>query len=279
MKKNIIFLVLFIFFNIEQVVAEEKIDTLQASPCAIVNIDWIKTHLPLPQNSKVIHKAKTYGGLCEVVLEIGGEVAPLYAGNDFIIAGQMIKEKDQITSKVLQSLEPVIKKTQALALQEEQRRQSDQLKKIKNNFSKIKEMVGIEYIPSKTATKRIYVITDPLCGYCIKTLNFLKPLADKKNFVISIITFPIFGEQSIPLVNKALKQKFSMEEYVSSTWKTQDYSGEKKCNQFLKIKKLGDENFPKWGFNAVPVILGENGSFMVIGADLQKIEENINNIY
>jgi thiol:disulfide interchange protein DsbC len=266
MKKIMILTMILFAFFVENVFAK--------SICDHVNIDWIKTQVPLPSESKIIHKEDRFG-VCEIVLDINGQVAPLYAGENFIIAGQMMKDKEQITGKVLQSLEPVINKAQEQAMAEEKKRQEQSLKIIKNNFSVIKDMVSISYNPNKTKNK-IYVITDPLCGYCTKTLEFLKPLAETKNFSIEVVIYPIFGEQSAPLVNKAITDNFSLDKYIDSTWKQKDYSKLEKSSEFLKVRKLGDENFKNFNFNAVPVILGENASFMVIGADFKKIEEHIN---
>jgi thiol:disulfide interchange protein DsbC len=269
MKKTLILITAIFAFFTHNAFAQENI-------CNHVNIDWLKTHVPLPNESKIIHKKNRFD-ICEIVLDINGQVAPLYAGKNYIIAGQMMQEKHQVTGEVLQSLEPVIKKNQEELIRQQEKIEKARLEKIKNNFSVIENMVAIS--TDKNAEKKVYVVTDPLCGYCTKTLNFLKPLAKEKGFSIEVIIYPIFGEQSAPLVNKAITDNFTIDEYIDSAWKSKKYNDMEKSEKFEKINKLGQDNFTDFNFDGVPVILGDKASFMVIGADLVKIEEQINLLY
>ena len=71
----------------------------EKSVCDHVTLAWLQTQVPVPKDAKVVFR-KEQGGLCEAVLSIEGGLAPVYAGKDFIVAGQLYKNGVSITRRI-----------------------------------------------------------------------------------------------------------------------------------------------------------------------------------
>ncbi len=72
------------------------------SVCDHVDMSWLQTQVSVPKDAKLVYK-KEQGALCEAVISFDGGLAPLYAGKDFIVAGQLYKKGVSITRKPWQA--------------------------------------------------------------------------------------------------------------------------------------------------------------------------------
>ncbi|MDD9303853.1 MAG: hypothetical protein HUK40_16520 [Desulfobacter sp.] len=86
--------------------------------CTHVDLDWISAQAPLPPDAKIVFKQEQ-SGLCEVVLSIEGRLAPIYAGKDFVMAGQMYKQGQALTRETMDGLSDVAQEEQKAAKEKE----------------------------------------------------------------------------------------------------------------------------------------------------------------
>ena len=89
-------------------------DVFAAPGCIHIDMEWLSQQAPLPGNARIVYK-KDLGSVCEVVLVMDGDLVPFYAGEDFLLAGQLFKNKKFITQETLNSLEDVAKKERSKA--------------------------------------------------------------------------------------------------------------------------------------------------------------------
>jgi len=62
-----------------------------AGVCNEVNEELLQKHAPIPPY-KVVSKREVKG-LCELILNINGDLVPVYATKDFILAGEMFSNR------------------------------------------------------------------------------------------------------------------------------------------------------------------------------------------
>lgn len=77
---------------------------VSASVCDHVSLPFLQQHLPLPVTAKIIKKQER-GSVCEVILQTQNEIAPIYAGKDFVLIGQLLQHKESVTQKTMIELQ------------------------------------------------------------------------------------------------------------------------------------------------------------------------------
>lgn len=91
MKKIILLVLAFMVTAI--LAADEK----KTDPCNAVNETAIRMHLPLQSFS--IESKKSHAGLCEVIIRVKSRLIPLYAGDNYIIAGDLYSFRKKVTTE------------------------------------------------------------------------------------------------------------------------------------------------------------------------------------
>ncbi len=98
--KNTLFLVILlttmIFLPIHSKAEESTII------CKDITLAGMQNHVPIPPAT--ILSKQEINGICEVILDINGQYVPVYAGKNFVIAGEMFQDKKQITQTRLDGL-------------------------------------------------------------------------------------------------------------------------------------------------------------------------------
>jgi len=162
----------------------------------------LSRHVPIPPYE--VESKREVFGLCEVIISIGGELIPVYAGRNFIIAGEMFSKREQITQKQMQKVRE---------------------KFIKKRLSLIETLEYVSYKPEK-AKGYFYFVSDPDCPYCERAKAKVKELADKYRWEIRLIWYPLpFHKEAKPKAIAHLCENKTYEDYLKN-----DY-GKKQCER------------------------------------------------
>ena len=218
------------------------------NPCDKVDMAWLRTHSPIPQG-EIVSK-NNMGSLCEIILQIGNEYVPVFSSDDFIIAGEMFKNRKQVTAAKIDALK------------------AERFKKI---FPELDSVVSITYKPEKIIHRKIYMITDPLCPYCNMAAKKIIPLADKFGVEVRAVFYSVHGENGEQKAVEAICKKMSLNQYAEEDWKTLPFIEDYRCKEGEALIDATKEIIRKTGITGVPVFISDTGQF-VNGANMAAVE-------
>ena len=219
-------------------------------PCKGKDIDWLRKHIPIPVST--IESKKSVNGMCEIILKAGTQFIPVYAGKDFVLAGEMFQEKIRKTEATLNSIKTKI---------------------AKNSTEELNKAVAFTYTPENSTGKSIYMITDPLCPYCSKAAIGIKKIADETKTNIKVILYTVHGEDGIKKCEKAICNNYSFEKYINTDWKSEKVE-EINCDSADELMKTAATVAQKIGITGVPAFVFEDGK-QIAGGNLDKIRAKL----
>ena len=218
------------------------------NPCDQVDMNWLRTHSPIPQG-EIVSKSDM-GSLCEIILQFGNEYVPVFSGDDFIIAGEMIKHRKQVTLAKINALK------------------ADGFKKL---LPKLDSVAAITYKPEKESTRKVYMITDPLCPYCNLAAKKIVPLADKLGVEVKAVLYSVHGEKGEQKSVEAICKKMSLNQYAEEEWKRLPFLEDYRCKKGEQLIADTRDIIMKTGITGVPVFITHTGQF-VNGANMAAVE-------
>lgn len=235
------------------------------SVCNHVTLAWLQTQVPVPKNAKLVFK-KDQGGLCEAVLSIEGGLAPVYAGKDFIVAGQLYKNGVSITRKTMSSLSDVAdaerKKAKAIEAKAVEMRKAF----FKTHAADLADLVSLSFAPGGSSDKFIYVISDPACSHCRALLDGLEEVAAETGLALKLVIYPVLGERSKAITANVICKHLGYGAY--KTLKKKDAAPAKGCEKAdQRINKTFDL-LGKADISFVPLVVAQDGSWVVEGNDI-----------
>lgn len=240
------------------------------SVCDHVTLEWLKSQVPIPKEAHLVFK-KEQGSLCEAVLSIDGGLAPVYAGKDFIVAGQLYKKGVSLTRKTMSSLSGVADAEREKAKQREVKAVEMRKGFFKSHAADLPELVSLRFAPGGSSDKFIYVITDPACSHCKALLDNLEIVAAETGLALKVIIYPVLGEKSKTMTAHVICKSLSYGAY--KTLKNIDTA--KGCEKAdLRIKKAVDM-FKKVDISFVPLVVAQDGSWVVEGNDICRVREHL----
>ena len=203
----------------------------------------LSDHAPIPPY-KVESKREVFG-LCEMILNIGGQLVPVYATKDFLISGEMFSYKRQITQAQLERIKEKV---------------------IKENLSKIETLKYFSYKPENAKEgKYFYFISDPDCPYCQRVKGKVKELADKYGYEVRVIWYPLpFHKEAKPKAIAHYCENRSYEDYL------RDEYGEKQCEEGKKAVEKNIRVLRSF-VRGTPTFIFPDGE-VVVGADMRRLE-------
>ena len=222
--------------------------THAADPCGFIDLSWLKTHSPIPPGNIV--SKRSVGSLCEIILQIENEYVPLFAGQDFIIAGEMLQNRKQVTKERIDSLK------------------AEQFKSI---LPQLDTVTAITYRPVKSTNRKIYMITDPLCPYCSVAAEKILQLADAVGFSVNTVLYSVHGMEGDNKILEVVCKNYSLGQYSEEEWKNTPFDEKDRCEKGEKLIEATREIIAKAGITGVPVFIFQNGKF-VNGANMTAIE-------
>lgn len=215
------------------------------NPCKGIDKTILEKHTPLKGLPYRVIKEQPVKGICEVVIEINGELVPLYVTKDFVISGELFTDKKSVTQIHLRQLQKEIL---------EKRRQTLD-----------KYTVAI-YKPKNFKGSYVYFIADPECPYCNYIKKTVKALADKYGVGIKLVFLPLpFHPHAKEWAESFICSNSTFEEYVNDS-----YPKNRKC-KLLDTDVLKELSFIK----ATPTLIGFTGRGvkLVIGANKKRLKE------
>ena len=220
--------------------------TLSATqnPCKGIDKTVLEKHTPLKGLPYKIVKEEPVKGICEVVIEINGELVPLYVTEDFVISGELFANKKPLTQIHLKEIQKEI------------------LRKRKQTFDKYTVAV---YRPKNFKGFYIYFIADPECPYCNYIKKTVKNLADKYGVGIKLVFLPLpFHPHAKKWMESFICSNATFEDYVNDT-----YPKNRSC-------KLPERNILKdlAFIKATPAFIAftRNGVKLIVGANKKRLE-------
>lgn len=236
--------------------------------CTHIDIDWISKHAPLPEGARIVHK-KDQGDLCEVVLSLGGDLVPVYAGKDFLLVGKLFKNQKFITGETLDSLSEVAREERLKADEKEALGKGKRKAFLQKNIKVLADLTLFSFKPGK-ADRFLYVITDPNCSYCKKLMPDLEILAMENHIEIRVILYPVLGPESREMAVQAICEKLSYEAYGQM-----QFVPGSKCSQADLLLEKTMPFFSDAGFSFVPVVISGDGAWVVEGSDIAQVKQHL----
>lgn len=235
--------------------------------CKNIDLKWLSDHIFIPEKAKIVSKKKV-SSLCEVILSVGGDPVSLYCGDDFVVAGQMIQNKEFITEKNLESLNEVFAKERERIAKEKMETEKKREAFFRKNYKKMDEYVSFT-IGSKKAEKSIFVITDPDCSHCKHLLRDIKSASSDNKIFAKVIVYPILGSQSENMAYTAFCKEYKYDDYVKMNDEFQPAFCKKGFVFLAKEKNF----FRDANLNLVPIVVSGKGDWFMEGSDFQKIKD------
>ncbi|AEA33611.1 thioredoxin fold domain-containing protein [Hippea maritima] len=204
------------------------------SVCKGINLN---EHVPMPPYR--IMSVRDVHGLCEMILDIKGELVPVYATKDFIVAGDMFSHRKQITERQIWKVRSNLLKN-----------------KFKTYKKDLENLVVAEFNPK--AKKYVYFFVDPLCPYCEKAKSELTKLAQKHNFGIKLVFFPVHGKPAVDDIKGFICSHKTFKDYLND-----NYEGDTNCD---KAKNYIDKSIDigrSLGVQGTPTIITDNGDYIL----------------
>ncbi|MDA8404543.1 MAG: thioredoxin fold domain-containing protein [Desulfobacteraceae bacterium] len=225
-----------------------KAEESETSVCNNITLATMQAHVPIPP-SKVLSK-HAVNGICEVILDINGQYVPIYAGKNYVIAGEMFQGKKQLTQTRIDDLKA-------------------------ENFIRlrpdIEKCIALSYTPKKDIKQRIYMITDPVCPFCHQAESQLKEFSEKNAAEFKIIFASVHPPVGRQKAIEAVCRKLSLDDYINGTWKDDNKTDQYQCKEGASLIDASEKITAALGIDGVPVFFLENGQ-RIDGADMLALE-------
>jgi thiol:disulfide interchange protein DsbC len=233
--------------------------------CNVINKDMILKQLPnnpfmqaFFRKAQLLSKRKVKG-LCEVIFGLNGRFYPCYVGKNFVIFGQMYGKGKSISQQMMQKLKA--------------REDKKQKKEFLSKKKQIERLVAIEYRPSKSARRTLYMFTDPLCPFCHKAENKIKNLVKKYNVDLKILFYSVHPPRGIKKAVEAICRGFDLDKYLSEGWRKEKDIQKYQCAKGKELVQKSSDFARSIGISGVPTFIFDDGT-RVVGArifDLERI--------
>ncbi|RPJ80579.1 MAG: hypothetical protein EHJ94_06175 [Deltaproteobacteria bacterium] len=222
--------------------------------CMDITLETMQAHVPIPP-STILSKQEV-NGVCEVILDINGQYVPVYAGKNFIIAGEMFQDKKQITQSRIDGLN------------------AEKFIRLKPDIEKC---VALSYTPKKGIKQTIYMITDPVCPFCHQAESQLKEFAEKNAVAFKIILASVHPPVGKQKAIEAVCRNLSLDDYIKGTWQEENKTSQYQCQKGLALIDASEKVVTQLGLDGVPVFFLENGQ-RIDGADMLALESALSSI-
>jgi len=216
--------------------------------CKTITLASLKKHVPIPP-AKIVSKREV-NGLCEVIMDIKGELVPVYATEKYVIAGEMFENRTQVTQSQINQ----INAKKFLTLKEQ-----------------VDKCVAMTVKPKAGAVRKtVYLITDPVCPYCHRAESKLKEYADKYGAEFKLVLYsvhpPIGRQKAIEAVCRGL----SAEQYLADAWKKENKTQDYQCEKGKKLISETEHVVRELGVRGVPMFYLSDGT-LIRGANMRAL--------
>lgn len=216
------------------------------TPSVCKGID-LNANVPMPPYR--IMSERNVHGLCEMILDMQGQLVPVYATKNFVIAGEMFSHRVQVTERQIRRVKSEI---------------------LKNKFSEARQSLNSLVVASfnPKAKKYVYFIVDPLCPYCEAAKSKLEKLAKKHNFGIRLVFFPVHGAPAVKDIEGFICSHKNFQDYINNDFKGKICKrGKDYINKSISINR-------RLMVEGTPTIITYKGDF-ILGYQPKKILKDL----
>jgi len=212
-------------------------------------LSFLNKHVPIPP-ARIVSKREVYG-LCEIILQIRGEFVPVYATDQFVLAGEMFCNRHPVTQEKIRDIQAGL----FISMRPE-----------------LDKVVAMIYTPgSEKIQHTLYMFTDPLCPYCHLAEREIRDIARKHNAVLKVVFFPVHLPEGEEKAIEAVCRRLDFQAYIKDDWR----KGKERQYQCEEGEKLVEKSIAvarKLGIRGVPTFYLDNGK-RVTGANKGLIEK------
>jgi hypothetical protein len=255
-------LAFFVLLVLSSVVSAESV-------CTHVNMGWLSQQAPMSQKAKIVYK-KNQGELCEVVLALNGGLVSLYAGKDFLLVGNLFKDKKSITRETMDALADIAREERIKEEKKEELKTEKRKIFFQQNIRELDDLTLFSFKPGK-CNKILYVVTDPNCPHCKQLMPDLEILAMENQIEIKVILFPVLSSQSRDMAIQTICGKYSYQEYRQMQFQQDTPS----CSQADILLKKTMPFFSRAALSFVPVVISGDGTWVVEGNDISQVKQHL----
>ena len=213
------------------------------NPCDGVDENTIAKHISLPKLSIVTKRV--ISNTCEVIARVMNEHIPLYVFSDYIIAGDLFKDKKHITQQSMGET---------------------QVKSFASLKQEVDQIVAFSYKPASGAEKYVYMFTDPECQFCELAKYQVRDFAEKRKIEIKVVFFPLpMHDGAKEKAVKGICSKMDYGRYLEG-----DYNGSL-CKEGDEIIKKSLSIGESLELNGTPTFIGPDGK-RAVGFDAKQLE-------
>jgi thiol:disulfide interchange protein DsbC len=239
------------------------------SACSHVTIDWISGHVPLPGDARVV-LAREKGVLCEVILSIDNGLVPVYAGKDFILAGQLFEDGRSVTRETLAAMPDMVERERERAALKNDLERENRKSFFQKNIKALDEFVSLSFKPDQVRNF-CYVITDPNCSHCKELLPKLRQAALESGTEVKVIIYPVLGPQSRDMASLAICNHTSYQDYVQIKMPESVLS----CERAERLIQRTEVFLRSSNLSSVPLVVAGDGSWVVENNDITRIRAHL----
>ena len=208
--------------------------------------------------------------MCEVALALNGGLVSLYAGKDFLLIGNLFKDKKSITRETLDALTDIARTERIKADEKEKLKTEKRRVFFQQNIRELDDLTLFSFKPGNP-DKILYVVTDPNCPYCKQLMPDLEMLAMENRIEIKVILFPVLGSKSRDMATQAICGKYSYQEYRQIQFQPDTPS----CRQADILLEKTMPFFSRAALSFVPVVISGDGTWVVEENDISQVKQNL----
>lgn len=212
---------------------------LTKDPCEKVTLESITRHKAYP--SAAILAKRPVAGLCEVLLQTGTQVIPIYVGKDYLIAGDLYQTRKSLTREGFTRLT------------------SQYFVALRGEADKA---VAFGYRPKGPIRHTLYMFASPTCGHCEEVLTEIRPILDKNATELKVLFWAKGQAQDLAVM--VVCRRVDLGAYLTKKWAN---DREAVCDQGQAVVMRSNALARRLGVTRVPTFFTEEGT-MLVGAEL-----------
>ena len=248
MRKKFVLAVL-IVFGFAAICVAETGNNVNGDMCKNINLISLRAHVPIPP-AQIVSK-RSVNGLCELILNIRGELVPVYATKNYVIAGEMFQDRTQITQTQINRL----KAKRFLSLK-----------------SDVEKCVAFTLKPKGEVKHTVYMITDPVCPFCHRAETQLEKFAQEHQVEFKFIFYSVHPPVGRQKAIEAVCRKLSADDYLKGDWKNSNKTQEYQCQEGKELITQSEQLARKLGVRGVPMFYLEDGT-LIPGANMPALAQ------
>ncbi|MBU0993390.1 MAG: thioredoxin fold domain-containing protein [Proteobacteria bacterium] len=224
-------------------------ENLQENPCEEYGISAIETHAFLPADYKIL-SMRPVDNLCEIAIESQNKYATLYTHKDYVIIGDLFKEKKAVTRDLVDEIEGRV---------------------IEENRKALEQCTAITYTPVKRNINRtLYMVVTPGCHFCEEAEDEIEFLAERYGLTIKMIIYTDENKKAV----QAVCRNIPISEFNSPEFKTTEPAEADLCDRGQEIIAKTPAVIDRIGIKGFPTFIFDTGKKFA-GANMEHLEKQI----